>query len=670
MIAGGHDSNGNVGTTETLDALNLAAGWVPSASMTPRVNHNLVIMPDGKVLAVGGESDAAQTNLYPVKKPQIWDPNGNQGQGTWTALGDLAEQASIRGYHSTAILLPDGRVLSASGEALPSDQPAYSDKHTAELFCPPYLFNSSGGLATRPAISAAGSPLSLPWGKVFTVCLTDTTYISRVCLIRPGAATHAFDQNQRYVPLSFVKAGNPQRLLVTSPASPDSAPPGYYMLFLTGSADGSDVPSIARWVQLRSNPGRDTCDSVAPGTNTDLSFDVGTTSVVCSWSSSADDAVLAASGNEQSEDLRYSPGVINSESAWGIASTGTHIDNPGPVGTPQTFTVQNLSTCTTYHFAVRATDDNIRLSALPADFHVKTLGSGCGGGAAAREVGGGGSFAARSASLRSTASPSAVLTSNAGATVVETSSDASGAWHIVARQLAGASDVGLADSAGVFVQLRNSDNTWRTVMALTNGEDNIFALGTLRNGRRMVLAGGFQLQQVAASFRCRSTDYVLAGAMQGSIGDLGQTFVAAGGPVSLSAGDSLVLIYQPSALALTDPASWFAVVNRATATSASVRPQLGPEASTPVHFALHQNEPNPFSARTAIRFDLPVGAIVRLEVFDAGGRRIETLANHYFGAGHQSVTWDPRARRNGPGIYFYRIEAGPFRARMTAVLVP
>ncbi|MBI1799490.1 MAG: hypothetical protein HYR73_07350, partial [Candidatus Eisenbacteria bacterium] len=148
-------------------------------------------------------------------------------------------------------------------------------------------------------------------------------------------------------------------------------------------------------------------------------------------------------------------------------------------------------------------------------------------------------------------------------------------------------------------------------------------------------------------------------------------FVAVGGAVSLAAGDSLTLTYQPSTTALADPGSWFAMIGRAAATAFGSKPQHEPGPEIPLSFALRQNQPNPFTARTAIHFDLPVGAMVRLELFDANGRRVETLADRYFPAGYQSVMWDPRgAGKVGPGVYFYRIEAGPFRARRKAVLLP
>ena len=64
--------------------------------------------------------------------------------------------------------------------------------------------------------------------------------------------------------------------------------------------------------------------------------------------------------------------------------------------------------------------------------------------------------------------------------------------------------------------------------------------------------------------------------------------------------------------------------------------------------------------------------MVRLEVFDAQGRRLEVLANRYFPAGEQAILWDPSARgtRVGPGVYFYGLEAGAFRDRKKMTLLP
>lgn len=97
-----------------------------------------------------------------------------------------------------------------------------------------------------------------------------------------------------------------------------------------------------------------------------------------------------------------------------------------------------------------------------------------------------------------------------------------------------------------------------------------------------------------------------------------------------------------------------------------------PTFAIPTRFALHQNQPNPFSARTVIRFELPVGAMVRLEVFDLQGRRLRVLADRYYGAGYHAVEWDKSTAAGspvGPGVYLYRIQAGPFRDRRKMVLL-
>jgi len=64
-------------------------------------------------------------------------------------------------------------------------------------------------------------------------------------MIRSGAVTHFFDENERFVPLSFTQATG--GLTVTAPANANLAPPGYYMLFIVNSAG---VPSVAPFVQV------------------------------------------------------------------------------------------------------------------------------------------------------------------------------------------------------------------------------------------------------------------------------------------------------------------------------------------------------------------------------------------------------------------------------------
>jgi hypothetical protein len=112
------------------------------------------------------------------------------------------------------------------------------DEKSAEFYSPPYLFKGA-----RPTISQA--PTQIQYGSNFFVGTPDGASIASVSLIRTGAVTHFFDQNERYVPLSFTQTTG--GLTVTAPINANLAPPGYYMLFIVNSAG---VPSIAPFVQL------------------------------------------------------------------------------------------------------------------------------------------------------------------------------------------------------------------------------------------------------------------------------------------------------------------------------------------------------------------------------------------------------------------------------------
>jgi hypothetical protein len=144
-------------------------------------------------------------------------------------------------YHTTALLLPDGRVLVAgSGEPAAT---GLSDDPTAEIFSPPYLFNADGTPATRPVISSA--PTQLVYGSTFTVTTASAAEITKVLLIRLSSVTHATDMNQRGNVLSF-SAGSGS-LTVTAPLNNKLAPPGHYMLFIVNA---SGVPSVAKIVRF------------------------------------------------------------------------------------------------------------------------------------------------------------------------------------------------------------------------------------------------------------------------------------------------------------------------------------------------------------------------------------------------------------------------------------
>ena len=74
------------------------------------------------------------------------------------------------------------------------------------------------------------------------------------------------------------------------------------------------------------------------------------------------------------------------------------------------------------------------------------------------------------------------------------------------------------------------------------------------------------------------------------------------------------------------------------------------------------NSPNPFTASTAITFNLPDARPVRLSVYDAQGRRVRTLIDAVESPGEHTVIWNGRSdsgRRTAAGLYILRLEAGP-----------
>ena len=215
----------------------------PAASMSVgRRQHNLTLLADGSVLATGGMSRVANGLIdlnNPVFAAERWDPATN----TWTVLSSASR---VRQYHSSASLLPDGRVLTGGGGVCASCQDAGYLQKNIEYFQPPYLFkkDGSGDLASRPVITSA--PDIVVHGEEFKITSAQAGSIAKVGLVRLGANTHSQDQGQRYVPLDFDVEDD--TITATAPATTNVAPAGYYMLFIT---DNAGVPSVAKIINLQ-----------------------------------------------------------------------------------------------------------------------------------------------------------------------------------------------------------------------------------------------------------------------------------------------------------------------------------------------------------------------------------------------------------------------------------
>ena len=113
----------------------------------------------------------------------------------------------------------------------------------------------------------------------------------------------------------------------------------------------------------------------------------------------------------------------------------------------------------------------------------------------------------------------------------------------------------------------------------------------------------------------------------------------------------------------THPPELVVLVSSGAAPPANLAPSTVVDNITPRAFVLRQNRPNPFRARTSIRFELPRPGKVRLTIYDVMGRLIRTVVDGDLPAGEHEVSWD--ARDNGgnlvsSGVYVARIEAEGF----------
>ncbi|MGW7264114.1 galactose oxidase-like domain-containing protein [Streptomyces sp. NPDC054842] len=215
--------------------VDLGTGRVAQTGGQGKMYVSAVLLPDGKVLETGG---ALHNRADPVYESSLFDP-------VTSTFDPVTPDPEERGYHSSAFLLPDGRVMTTG------DNPGNGTwNHDVSLYTPPYLLKGP-----RPEIT---SLIDTEWVYGDTQRITVDRPIAKAELIRPAAVTHSSDPNQRFVDLPLSVDGGNVDLNVTS--NPNLAPPGWYMLF---AVDANGVPSVAKWVHLQ-GPSALAADTASP----------------------------------------------------------------------------------------------------------------------------------------------------------------------------------------------------------------------------------------------------------------------------------------------------------------------------------------------------------------------------------------------------------------------
>jgi galactose oxidase len=199
-----------------------------------RAFANSVILPNGSIVFVGGQSMPEPfTDTTAVMVPEIWDPATQR-------FNLLKPMQTPRTYHSTAILMADGRVFAGGGGQCGTG--CATNHLNAEILTPPYLFNADGTPATRPAIVSA--PDSAARGSTITVSTQGA--VASFVLMRMASVTHTTNNDQRRIPLAVTAAGGTTYRLAI-PADAGVVLPGYYMLF---ALDARGVPSVSKAIRV------------------------------------------------------------------------------------------------------------------------------------------------------------------------------------------------------------------------------------------------------------------------------------------------------------------------------------------------------------------------------------------------------------------------------------
>jgi Domain of unknown function (DUF1929)/Galactose oxidase, central domain len=234
MLIGGGNDDGSIATNRTaiVDLEQPNPQYADAAPLdVKKMYTSAVILPDRTVFETGGAQKQRSYGDSYVFSSQIYNPK----TGAWTKAKDSTVP---RGYHSSAVLLPDGRVATFGNN--PSNG---SFELRIELYSPDYLTKG-----VRPQITQVATDMA--YGGSYAMTTAPGTPIRDVSLVRPMAVTHSDDGNQRLVDVPFTTNGD-GTLQLSITDNPNLAPPGWYMLFAT---DTNGVPSVASWVRIGNPP--------------------------------------------------------------------------------------------------------------------------------------------------------------------------------------------------------------------------------------------------------------------------------------------------------------------------------------------------------------------------------------------------------------------------------
>lgn len=194
-----------------------------------------VILPDDTVLTTNGSGGYRGYSASNVLKAQLYNARTNTSRS-------VADPLVGRNYHSGALLLPDGRVMTFGSDSLFSGEDnskAGVFEQQIDLYTPPYLYRDS-----RPELQDTVRKTVELGGKA-TYATRHAPAIKAARLIRPGSFTHVTNVEQRSIAVEFTATAH--SITITIPEDPSLVPPGWYMLNVV---DDRGTPSEAVWIEV------------------------------------------------------------------------------------------------------------------------------------------------------------------------------------------------------------------------------------------------------------------------------------------------------------------------------------------------------------------------------------------------------------------------------------
>ncbi|XP_026413586.1 aldehyde oxidase GLOX1-like [Papaver somniferum] len=220
-----------------------------------RVMGDMILLPTGDVLIINGaKKGTASWNLgrEPVLNPVLYKPESSKYE-------IMEPSKTPRMYHSTAVLITDGRVLvgGSNPNSNYNSTGMFPTEVSVEVFSPPYLRSGP-----RPQISWAKPETELTYKQPISIGFTSKKPFDKlfkkkiylenvyVTMVAPSFNTHSFSMNQRMMVLEIGQvrqlSGKNYVIDCFAPGTPNIAPPGYYLLFVVH--DGT--PSKGRWIHI------------------------------------------------------------------------------------------------------------------------------------------------------------------------------------------------------------------------------------------------------------------------------------------------------------------------------------------------------------------------------------------------------------------------------------